>query len=219
MADWNDQRTGVGYGTGIDSASVPSTVRDTGLRKHMLSIYNYMTSGVLLSGELFGNVDSEDIEWELVDATDGSKTRELLLNLNKFGKTTGSGPLWPQLIKGHPEVDVTMLKRVEKDIEELRVCHTRTRRPTPTHHDRDRDTLISPSSSAGIDRRREARGSPQEEGRRRGGGPPRKVPSSGQLCAHGERANATQFLTQRRALAGATQRGDHRAQRRAAAVA
>ncbi|GGA08155.1 MAG: hypothetical protein COW16_12775 [Sphingomonadales bacterium CG12_big_fil_rev_8_21_14_0_65_65_10] len=50
MADWNDQRTGVGYGTGIDSASVPSTVRDTGLRKHMLSIYNYMTSGVLLSG-------------------------------------------------------------------------------------------------------------------------------------------------------------------------
>jgi hypothetical protein len=50
MADWNDQRTGVGYGTGIDSASVPSTVRDGGLRKHMLSIYNYMTSGVLLSG-------------------------------------------------------------------------------------------------------------------------------------------------------------------------
>lgn len=50
MADWNDQRSGVGYGTGIDSASVPSTVRDGGLRKHMLSIYNYMTSGVLLSG-------------------------------------------------------------------------------------------------------------------------------------------------------------------------
>ncbi len=50
MADWNDQRTGVGYGTGIDSASVPSTVRDGGLRKHMLSIYNYMTSGILLSG-------------------------------------------------------------------------------------------------------------------------------------------------------------------------
>lgn len=50
MADWNDQRTGVGYGTGIDRASVPSTVRDGGLRKHMLSIYNYMTSGVLLSG-------------------------------------------------------------------------------------------------------------------------------------------------------------------------
>ncbi len=50
MADWNDQRTGAGFGTGIDSASVPSTVRDGGLRKHMLSIYNYMTSGVLLSG-------------------------------------------------------------------------------------------------------------------------------------------------------------------------
>ncbi|MXP10115.1 Bax inhibitor-1/YccA family protein [Pseudoblastomonas halimionae] len=50
MADWNDQRSGVGYEPGISNASVPNTVRDAGLRKHMLSIYNYMTSGVLLSG-------------------------------------------------------------------------------------------------------------------------------------------------------------------------
>ena len=78
---------------------------------------------------------------------------------------------------------VLLCCRDKNDIEELRGCHTRTRRPTPTHHDRDRDTLIIPSAAAGIDRRREARGSPQEEGRRRGGGPPRKVPSSGQLCA------------------------------------
>lgn len=53
MADWNDtQRTQQGFG------SVPRTggelaggvTFDEGLRKHMLSIYNYMTSGVLLTG-------------------------------------------------------------------------------------------------------------------------------------------------------------------------
>ncbi|MGQ7828515.1 Bax inhibitor-1/YccA family protein [Altererythrobacter sp. Z27] len=53
MADWNEtQRTQQGFG------SVPRTggelaggiTFDEGLRKHMLSIYNYMTSGVLLTG-------------------------------------------------------------------------------------------------------------------------------------------------------------------------
>ena len=54
MADWNDNRTRQGFGTssGFTGASVPRTgeVFDAGLRKHMLSIYNYMTSGVLLTG-------------------------------------------------------------------------------------------------------------------------------------------------------------------------
>jgi FtsH-binding integral membrane protein len=55
MANWNDpQRTRPGFGTseGFSGASVPRTreVFDAGLRKHMLSIYNYMTSGVLLTG-------------------------------------------------------------------------------------------------------------------------------------------------------------------------
>src|SRR5690349_9476167 len=49
MADYNDPRmTTTGFG------SVPraggQVVFDAGLRKHMLSIYNYMTSGVLLTG-------------------------------------------------------------------------------------------------------------------------------------------------------------------------
>jgi FtsH-binding integral membrane protein len=49
MADFNDPRpTATGFG------SVPraggQVVFDAGLRKHMLSIYNYMTSGVLLTG-------------------------------------------------------------------------------------------------------------------------------------------------------------------------
>ena len=50
MVDWNEtQRSQQQSFTG---ASVPRTgeVFDAGLRKHMLSIYNYMASGVLLTG-------------------------------------------------------------------------------------------------------------------------------------------------------------------------
>ena len=53
MADWNDtsrnaQRLGSVPRAGGDVAGRVSY--DEGLRKHMLSIYNYMTSGVLLTG-------------------------------------------------------------------------------------------------------------------------------------------------------------------------
>ena len=55
MADWKDNRTtrqGFGTSPGFTGASVPRTgeVFDAGLRRHMLSIYNYMSSGVLLTG-------------------------------------------------------------------------------------------------------------------------------------------------------------------------
>ncbi len=57
MANWNDrrdQRTGFGNmaGTaGVDTrGQATGIVHDEGLRSHMLSIYNYMASGVLLSG-------------------------------------------------------------------------------------------------------------------------------------------------------------------------
>ncbi len=58
MANWNDPqptraeaRGGFGAAPGLNP-SVPSTRAgyDAGLRKYMLSIYNYMASGVLLSG-------------------------------------------------------------------------------------------------------------------------------------------------------------------------
>src|SRR5690242_20897135 len=48
MAEWNDPRT-----TGVNTAAtvgVPRAARDVGLRSYMLSVYNYMTSGVLLTG-------------------------------------------------------------------------------------------------------------------------------------------------------------------------
>ena len=49
MADWNDnQRTQQNFGS-VPRAGGEVTY-DEGLRKHMLSIYNYMTSGVLWTG-------------------------------------------------------------------------------------------------------------------------------------------------------------------------
>jgi FtsH-binding integral membrane protein len=53
MANWNEPRdTRQGFGTsfGREGALEGRATYDTGLRKHMLSIYNYMASGVLLSG-------------------------------------------------------------------------------------------------------------------------------------------------------------------------
>jgi len=48
MANWQDpQTTGVNIAA---TASVPRAARDAGLRSYMLSVYNYMASGVLLTG-------------------------------------------------------------------------------------------------------------------------------------------------------------------------
>src|SRR4051794_35105401 len=47
MANWQDPRM-----TGVNAATVgvPRAARDAGLRSYMLSVYNYMASGVLLTG-------------------------------------------------------------------------------------------------------------------------------------------------------------------------
>ena len=52
MAQWNDNQTRTGFGTSPSQTGdlASRTTMDAGLRKHMLSIYNYMTSGVLLTG-------------------------------------------------------------------------------------------------------------------------------------------------------------------------
>ena len=53
MANWNDPRpsqAGFGAAPGLNAAWGGSTVFDAGLRRHMLAIYNYMASGILLSG-------------------------------------------------------------------------------------------------------------------------------------------------------------------------
>ncbi len=53
MADWNDPRMtrqGLGASANLRGDVAGQTAFDAGLRRHMLSIYNYMTSAVLLSG-------------------------------------------------------------------------------------------------------------------------------------------------------------------------
>jgi FtsH-binding integral membrane protein len=53
MANWNDPqptRTGFGASPSLNGASLDQVRVDQGLRRYMLSIYNYMASGVLLSG-------------------------------------------------------------------------------------------------------------------------------------------------------------------------
>ena len=54
MANWNDPlpgRTGFGASPSVNGEAIGKGVTfDAGLRRHMLSIYNYMASGVLLSG-------------------------------------------------------------------------------------------------------------------------------------------------------------------------
>ncbi|MEO5597461.1 MAG: Bax inhibitor-1/YccA family protein [Novosphingobium sp.] len=53
MANWNDPqttRTGLGVSPSLNGSLGQTAAYDQGLRRHMLSIYNYMASGVLLSG-------------------------------------------------------------------------------------------------------------------------------------------------------------------------
>ena len=57
MANWNDPQpgrsdlgTGFGASPSLNGQAIGQAGYDHGLRRHMLSIYNYMASGVLLSG-------------------------------------------------------------------------------------------------------------------------------------------------------------------------
>jgi len=52
MANWNDPQPRAGFGASPSLGGRTQTQAgfDAGLRRHMLSIYNYMASGVLLSG-------------------------------------------------------------------------------------------------------------------------------------------------------------------------
>ena len=49
MANWQDPQT-TGVNTSTATVGVPRAARDAGLRSYMLSVYNYMASGVLLTG-------------------------------------------------------------------------------------------------------------------------------------------------------------------------
>lgn len=51
MANWNDPQPRTGFGASPSlNGTTAGMATDAGLRRHMLSIYNYMASGILLSG-------------------------------------------------------------------------------------------------------------------------------------------------------------------------
>ncbi len=100
MADFEPRTTTTGFG------SVPraggAVVYDAGLRKHMLSIYNYMTSGVLLTGVvslltfnsgLAVNFARGPLMW-LVALSPLAIVMAMSFGANRFSKTTLQGMFW-----------------------------------------------------------------------------------------------------------------------------
>ena len=100
MADYEPRTTTTGFG------SVPraggAVVFDAGLRKHMLSIYNYMASGVLLTGVvalltansgLATTFASGPLMW-LVALSPLAIVFAMSFGANKFSKTTLQGMYW-----------------------------------------------------------------------------------------------------------------------------
>jgi len=100
MADFEPRTTTTGFG------SVPraggAVVFDAGLRKHMLSIYNYMTSGVLLTGivslltynsGLAVNFARGPLMW-LVALSPLAIVMAMSFGANRFSKTTLQGMFW-----------------------------------------------------------------------------------------------------------------------------
>src|SRR5262249_61940953 len=71
MAIWQDPRT-----TGVNAATVgvPRAARDAGLRSYMLSVYNYMASGVLLTGIVALGVANSSLINLIVNPATGQAT-------------------------------------------------------------------------------------------------------------------------------------------------
>ena len=72
MANWQDPQT-----TGVNTAataSVPRATRDVGLRSYMLSVYNYMASGVLLTGIIALLFANSSLINYLIDPVTGKAT-------------------------------------------------------------------------------------------------------------------------------------------------
>src|SRR6476660_6375231 len=75
MAIWQDPRTTDRVG-GVNAATVgvPSVTRDAGLRSYMLSVYNYMASGVLLTGIIALGVANSSLINLIVNPATGQST-------------------------------------------------------------------------------------------------------------------------------------------------
>ena len=105
MADWNEPRrsqTGFGASPAYRGEVVTGETVDAGLRQHMLSIYNYMTSGVLLTGivaaltassGLAAQMQGSPIMW-LIILSPLAIVFAMSFGANKFSKTTLQAMFW-----------------------------------------------------------------------------------------------------------------------------
>ena len=105
MADWNEPRrsqTGFGASPAYRGEVVTGETVDAGLRQHMLSIYNYMTSGVLLTGivaaltassGLAAQMQGSPIMW-LIILSPLAIVIAMSFGANKFSKTTLQAMFW-----------------------------------------------------------------------------------------------------------------------------
>jgi len=80
MANWSDPRTSE---SPFATASARAAAHDAGLRSYMLSVYNYMLSGVLLTGIValaFGKVpELQRVLFQLVETARGTSLQPTLL--------------------------------------------------------------------------------------------------------------------------------------------
>ncbi|MEO6717882.1 MAG: Bax inhibitor-1/YccA family protein [Novosphingobium sp.] len=106
MANWNDpqpRQTGFGASPSLNGEALGKAgTLDLGLRKHMLSIYNYMASGVLLSGViamLFANsgmaaqVMATPVRWLIMLAPLGF-VMAMSFGLNRMATSTLQALFW-----------------------------------------------------------------------------------------------------------------------------
>ena len=106
MANWNDPqppRTGFGASPSLNGEAIGKLgTYDQGLRKHMLSIYNYMASGVLLSGVvamLFASsgmamqVMTTPLRWLIILAPLGF-VMAMSFGINRMSTTTLQALFW-----------------------------------------------------------------------------------------------------------------------------
>jgi len=76
MAIWQDPRSTAERSGGVNAATVgvPRAARDAGLRSYMLSVYNYMASGVLLTGVVALGVANSSLINLIVNPATGQAT-------------------------------------------------------------------------------------------------------------------------------------------------
>jgi len=110
MAIWQDPRSTAERSGGVNAATVgvPRAARDAGLRSYMLSVNNYMASGVLLTGIVALGVANSSLINLIVNPATGQATPlfwialfaplaivfGLSFGINRISTTTAQGLFW-----------------------------------------------------------------------------------------------------------------------------